>query len=53
MSLWQPLQALTRPEYHPSYYGAFVTDPDGYNVEAVCHANLDRNQAPQRPSDSG
>ncbi len=26
------------PEYHPSYYGAFVRDPDGNNVEAVCHA---------------
>ena len=26
-----------RPEYHPSYYGAFVLDPDGHNVEAVCH----------------
>jgi catechol 2,3-dioxygenase-like lactoylglutathione lyase family enzyme len=26
------------PEYHPSYYGAFVTDPNGYNLEAVCHA---------------
>jgi catechol 2,3-dioxygenase-like lactoylglutathione lyase family enzyme len=23
--------------YHPSYYGAFVLDPDGNNVEAVCH----------------
>ena len=26
-----------RPEYHPGYYGAFVFDPDGNNVEAVCH----------------
>jgi hypothetical protein len=25
------------PEDHPSYYGAFVRDPDGNNVEAVCH----------------
>ena len=25
------------PEYHASYYGAFVRDPDGNNVEAVCH----------------
>ncbi len=25
------------PEYHPSYFGAFVRDPDGNNVEAVCH----------------
>ena len=24
-------------EYHPQYYGAFVLDPDGNNVEAVCH----------------
>ena len=27
-----------RPMYHPNYYGAFVYDPDGHNVEAVCHA---------------
>jgi catechol 2,3-dioxygenase-like lactoylglutathione lyase family enzyme len=27
-----------RPHYHPNYYGAFVYDPDGINVEAVCHA---------------
>jgi catechol 2,3-dioxygenase-like lactoylglutathione lyase family enzyme len=26
-----------RAQYHPGYYGAFVLDPDGYNVEAVCH----------------
>jgi catechol 2,3-dioxygenase-like lactoylglutathione lyase family enzyme len=26
-----------RPEYHPTYYGAFVMDPDGNNIEAVCH----------------
>jgi catechol 2,3-dioxygenase-like lactoylglutathione lyase family enzyme len=26
-----------RPHYHPNYYGAFVFDPDGNNVEAVCH----------------
>lgn len=26
------------PEYHAGYYGAFVRDPDGNNVEAVCHA---------------
>ena len=25
------------PEYHPAYYGAFVRDPEGNNVEAVCH----------------
>jgi catechol 2,3-dioxygenase-like lactoylglutathione lyase family enzyme len=27
-----------RPHYHPNYYGAFVFDPDGRNIEAVCHA---------------
>ena len=27
-----------RPHYHPDYYGAFVLDPDGNNIEAVCHA---------------
>ncbi len=25
------------PEYHSSYYGVFIRDPDGNNVEAVCH----------------
>ena len=28
-----------RPHYHPSYYGAFVFDPDGHNIEAVCHSS--------------
>ena len=27
------------PEYHAAYYGAFVRDPDGNNVEAVCHTS--------------
>jgi catechol 2,3-dioxygenase-like lactoylglutathione lyase family enzyme len=27
-----------RTHYHPNYYGAFVLDPDGINVEAVCHS---------------
>lgn len=27
-----------RPHYHATYYGAFVRDPDGNNIEAVCHA---------------
>jgi catechol 2,3-dioxygenase-like lactoylglutathione lyase family enzyme len=27
-----------RGHYHPNYYGAFVFDPDGHNIEAVCHA---------------
>ena len=26
-----------RPQYHADYYGAFVLDPDGHNIEAVCH----------------
>jgi catechol 2,3-dioxygenase-like lactoylglutathione lyase family enzyme len=32
------------PEYHENYYGAFVRDPDGNNVEAVCH----RSEQPLR-----
>jgi catechol 2,3-dioxygenase-like lactoylglutathione lyase family enzyme len=28
-----------RAHYHPDYYGAFVLDPDGHNIEAVCHAS--------------
>ena len=32
-----------RPLYHPDYFAAFVIDPDGHRIEAVCHA-------PQRPS---
>lgn len=27
-----------REIYHPHYYGAFLLDPDGHNVEAVCHS---------------
>jgi len=27
-----------RPEYHENYYGAYVLDADGHNIEAVCHA---------------
>jgi catechol 2,3-dioxygenase-like lactoylglutathione lyase family enzyme len=30
-----------RPLYHASYYAAFVLDPDGNNVEVVCHAPVD------------
>ena len=26
-----------RPHYHPNYYGAFILDPDGHNIEACCH----------------
>jgi catechol 2,3-dioxygenase-like lactoylglutathione lyase family enzyme len=28
-----------RRHYHPNYYAAFVLDPDGHNIEAVCHAS--------------
>jgi predicted lactoylglutathione lyase len=31
---------VLRPHYHASYYGAFVLDPDGHNIEAVCHAPM-------------
>ncbi|HZK88972.1 MAG TPA: VOC family protein [Stellaceae bacterium] len=27
-----------RPQYNANYYGAFVLDPDGHNIEAVCYA---------------
>ena len=30
--------AGVRPNYSPTYYGAFVLDPDGHNIEAVCFA---------------
>ncbi len=30
-----------RPRYHPNYYAAFVIDPDGYTIEAVCHEGAD------------
>ncbi len=33
-----------RPDYHPNYYAAFVFDPDGHPIEAVCH----RSAAPAR-----
>jgi len=26
-----------RPQYHPNYYGAYVRDPDGNKLQAVCH----------------
>jgi len=29
-----------RKDYHPNYYAAFVLDPDGHNVEAVCHSQI-------------
>jgi len=36
-----------RPSYHPDYYGAFILDPDGNNLEAVCHEPA--LTAPSRP----
>jgi len=30
-----------RSHYHPNYYGAFVLDPDGHNIEAVCHSPVE------------
>jgi catechol 2,3-dioxygenase-like lactoylglutathione lyase family enzyme len=29
-----------RLQYHPGYYGAFVLDPDGLNIQAVCHTRV-------------
>ncbi len=31
-----------RPEYSDDYYGAFVLDPDGHNIEAVHHGGIAR-----------
>ena len=37
-----------RPEYHERYYAAYVIDPDGNNVEAVCHTGpADDEELPQ------
>ena len=36
------------PEYHAEYYGAFVRDPDGNNVEAVCHSPEPPDAMPDR-----
>lgn len=33
-----------RARYHPGYYAAFVLDPDGYNIEAVCHGRGDAGE---------
>ena len=34
-----------RAHYHPNYYGAFVLDPDGLNIEAVCHKDVEHDRA--------
>ncbi len=36
-----------RPQYHPDYYAAFIHDPDGHNIEAVCHAPTGSTSAKQ------
>jgi predicted lactoylglutathione lyase len=35
-----------RPQHHPDHYGAFVPDPDGNSIEAVCHLPRLRRPAP-------
>ena len=37
MSVTRRLPSRERPEDHPGYYGAFLLDPDGHNIEAVFH----------------
>lgn len=37
------LEPAVHPEYHDDYYGGFVTDPHGINLEAVCHHPADRS----------
>jgi len=39
-----------RPHYHANYYAAFVRDPDGNNIEAVCHASLKEIEAASKPA---
>lgn len=31
-----------RPHYHPNYYAAFLLDPDGNNIEVVCHHTIEK-----------
>lgn len=38
-----------RPRYHPDYYGAFVLDPDGNNIEVVCHEPAPLAKPGRRP----
>ena len=38
-----------RHEYHPSYYGAFVNDPEGNNIEVVCHGEMFKEKS-SRPA---
>jgi catechol 2,3-dioxygenase-like lactoylglutathione lyase family enzyme len=39
-----------RPDYHPHYYAAYVRDPEGNNIEVVCHADPDAKPAPVKAS---
>jgi len=39
-----------RRHYHPNYYAAFVRDPDGHNVEAVCHRPVDGQPVARAPT---
>ncbi len=41
-----------RLHYHANYYGAFVLDPDGHNIEAVCHASLAEMNAAARAAEA-
>ena len=38
-----------RPHYHPDYYGAFIRDPDGHNIEAVCYSRPEDGQSRLNP----
>jgi catechol 2,3-dioxygenase-like lactoylglutathione lyase family enzyme len=42
-----------RPDYHPNYYGAFVIDPDGHRIEAVCHQPEGKKAAPKKKAAQG
>ncbi|HVT09986.1 MAG TPA: VOC family protein [Polyangia bacterium] len=37
-----------RSDYHPHYYAGFVRDPEGNNIEVVCHADPDARPAPRQ-----
>ena len=41
-----------RPQYHERYYGAYVLDPDGHNVEAVCHTGPTEAEEAGKPGAS-
>lgn len=39
-----------RPDYHPHYYAGFVRDPEGNNIEVVCHADPEAKPAAPKPA---